>query len=307
MSFDQLMEHASQIQYLATKHALDNKEAEAEYARNGVDGYYAQVIPPLFKPFSQMPDPGHYQPLIDDLRTVLTGLSNGQNNNDVIDAKEFYPANPTLTKMTTASDYMEDWTGVAAMDFKQKFLDPFPAYARNQAIVTSMLKAGLEAHQTMWASARNDIDKIAHAAMDAFDNQGCSNKNTWNVGFTVISSLAAVTATFLTAGGAAAITATIIAATAQVAATTPPADVPDAPKDANGGGETALQMINTLKQAIESLTSVISKAEDRMVTGLGAVTGQINSRHDLFVAARPALADTPPGGVTGDDGLGESQ
>jgi hypothetical protein len=156
------------------------------------------------------------------------------------------------------------------------------------------------------ASARNDIDKIAHAAMDAFANQGCSNKNTWNVGFTVVSSLAAVTAAFLTAGSTLALEATIIAAAAQVAATSPPPDIPDAPKEANGGGETALQMINTMKQAIDALTTVVAKAEQKIVEGLGSVRARITSDHDQFVAARPALADTPPGSVTGDGGLGHS-
>jgi hypothetical protein len=73
MSFAQLMDHASEIRYLAMKHALDHGEAEPEYARNGVDGYYENLIEPLFKPFSQIPDPAGYQPMIDDLSGVMRG------------------------------------------------------------------------------------------------------------------------------------------------------------------------------------------------------------------------------------------
>jgi hypothetical protein len=171
MTFDQLMEHANEIQSKATKHALDNHEQDPEYARNGVDGYFA-AIPDLFKPFSELPDPGRYQPLIDDLKVVLHGLSNGDDNGDPIDAKDVYPANPTLTKMTTAGDYLEDWTGRAAMLFKQKFLDTFPAVCRNQFILVAVLKSALEAHQAMWASARKDIDDVAHNTSDALDNTG---------------------------------------------------------------------------------------------------------------------------------------
>ena len=83
------------------------------------------------------------------------------------------------------------------MTFKQKFLDPFPSISTNQFILTSISKAPLEAHQAMWAGTRNDVDKIAHATMDAFDNK-CCDKNTWNVSFTVLSSLGAVGAAILT-------------------------------------------------------------------------------------------------------------
>jgi hypothetical protein len=94
----------------------------------------------LFKPYSQIPDPAKYQPMIDDLSAVMHDLSSGRTNEDPID-KDPYLANPTLDKMHTASDYLEDWTGQAAMLFKQKFLDPFPSIATNQFIVTSILKA----------------------------------------------------------------------------------------------------------------------------------------------------------------------
>ncbi|MFD1050234.1 hypothetical protein ACFQ1S_34285, partial [Kibdelosporangium lantanae] len=206
MSFDELMAHAQNLQYLAAKHAIDHHETEPEYARHGVDGYYAEVIPPLFEPYSKIQDPKVYDPLIGDLRAVLTGLSNGQANTDALNSNEVYPANPTLAKITTAGDIMKGWTGEAGMAFKAKFLDPFPMYSRNQYILTAVLKAGLDAHRAMWASARHDIDAIAEGTIHAFDNADCSNKNDWNVGFTILSSLAAVTAAFLPVGGTAALT-----------------------------------------------------------------------------------------------------
>jgi hypothetical protein len=124
------------------------------------------------------------------------------------------------------------------MQFKQKFLDPFPAISANQFILTAILKAALEAHQAMWAKTRDDIDKIAHATMDAFDNK-CCDKNTWNVTFTVLSSIGATAAAVLTVatgGVAALLTLQVIGAAAQVGAVLPPDNVPDSPK---GGGETA--------------------------------------------------------------------
>ncbi|GAB3883504.1 hypothetical protein GCM10029964_042990 [Kibdelosporangium lantanae] len=235
MSFDELMAHAQNLQYLAAKHAIDHHETEPEYARHGVDGYYAEVIPPLFEPYSKIQDPKVYDPLIGDLRAVLTGLSNGQANTDALNSNEVYPANPTLAKITTAGDIMKGWTGEAGMAFKAKFLDPFPMYSRNQYILTAVLKAGLDAHRAMWASARHDIDAIAEGTIHAFDNADCSNKNDWNVGFTILSSLAAVTAAFLPVGGTAALTATIIAAASQTVAVKPP-NPPTHPRARAGPG-----------------------------------------------------------------------
>jgi hypothetical protein len=301
MSFDQLMEHASEIEYLATKHALDHNEAEPEYARNGVDGYYAHLVPPLFKPFSQVPSPAGYQGLIDDLSAAMHDLSSGRTDQDPID-KDPYLANPTLDKIHTASDYLQDWTGKAAMAFKSKFLDPFPSISTNQFILTSILKAALEAHQAMWASTRNDIDKIAHATMDAFDNK-CCDKNTWNVSFTVLASIGAVGAAIVTEGAAAPLALTIIGAAAQVGATLPPDSLSDPPK---GGGETALQITNSMKAAVDKLTQVVQKAESEITSHVRAITELVNGNNAYFVSARPALAGMPQGDLTGDSGLGDS-
>jgi hypothetical protein len=305
MSFEQLMEHASEIKFLATKHALDNKEAEPEYARNGVDGYYQLLVEPLFKPFSQIPDPAKYQPMIDDLSAAMHDLSSGRTDSDPID-KDPYLANPTLDKIHTASDYLQDWTGQAAMVFKQKFLDPFPSISTNQFILTSILKAALEASQAMWASTRNDIDKIAHATMDAFDNK-CCDKNKWNVSFTVLSSIGAIGAAILTvttAGAGAPLALTVIGAAAQVGATLPPDSLSDPPK---GGGESALQITNSMKAAVDQLTSVVQKAESEIARHVQAITGLVNQSTGYFVAARPALATVPQGEITGSRGLGDSE
>jgi hypothetical protein len=305
MSFEQLMEHASQIKYLATKHALDNREAEPEYARNGVDGYYQNLIEPLYKPYSGIPDPGKYKPMIDELSSVMHGLSSGRMSEDPID-KDPYLANPTLDKMHTAGDILDDWTGEAATKFKEKFIDPFPSISTNQFILTGILKAGLEAHQAMWQSTRNDIDKIAHATMDAFDN-GCCDKNTWNVSFTVLSSIGAIGAAILTvstAGAAAPLALTVIGAAAQVGATLPPDSLSDPPK---GGGESALQITNGMKAAIEQLDKVVEKAESEITNHIQAITKLVNQSNPYFVAARPALANLPKDELDDDAGLGDAK
>ena len=103
MSWEQLMELANDIQSKAVMHAVNNHEDDPEYARDGVDGYYAN-LPDLFKPFANMPDPAAYQPMIEDLRTVLKKLSNGDNNSDPIDhVNNIYLANPAMAKISATT------------------------------------------------------------------------------------------------------------------------------------------------------------------------------------------------------------
>jgi hypothetical protein len=208
--------------------------------------------------------------------------------------------------MHTADDYLRDWTGDAAAKFKQKFLDPFPSVSTNQFILTSILKAGLEAHQAMWASTRKDIDSIAEATIAQFENT-CCDKNGWNVSFTVLASLGAVGAAILTVatdGVAAPLALQVIGAAAQVGATLPPDCLSDPPK---GGGESALQITNGMKAAVEQLTKLVQKAETEITSHIRAITTLVNQNSSYFVAARPALASTSRGDLTGGKGLGDSQ
>jgi hypothetical protein len=303
MSWEQLMEHANEIQSKAVMHAVNHHETDPEYARNGVDGYY-QNVPDLFRPFADMPDPARYQPMIDDLRTVLKGLSNGDNNGDPIDVKDTYLANPAMTKIATAGDYLDDWTGTAALAFKQRFLDPFPAVARNQFILVAVLKAGLEAHQSMWHSARADIDNVAHTTIDALDNTGgWSDKNQWNFTFTVLASVAAVATVPLdaaTEGMTIPLTVTAIGAAAQVVATTPPSELPD-----KNSGETAIQITNSMKAAMDRIVNEIHTTESKIASALTAMNQMASANNAYFVAPRPALANLHGSAETGSAGLGD--
>ena len=96
----------------------------------------------------------------------------------------------------------------------------------------------------------------------------------------------------------------MIGAAAQVGATLPPDSLSDPPK---GGGETALQITNSMKAAIDQLTQVVKKAETEIAGSIGKITELVNANNSYFVAARPALAGTPPGQIAGSGGLGDAE
>ena len=298
------MELANEIQSKAVMHAFNNQEDDPAYARDGIDGYYAN-LPQLFTPFADMPDPAAYQPMIEDLRTVLKKLSNGDDNSDPIDhVDNIYLANPAMSKIATASDYLGEWTGQAATAFKQNFLDPFPAVCRNQFIVVAVLKAGLEAHQSMWQSARNDIENVAKTTADALDNAGSgwSDKNDWTFTFTVLASVTAVAAVALTPvtdGLTAPLAVTTVGAASQVAAAAPPPEIPD-----KNSGETAIQITNAMKAAMDKIVNDIHTVERKIASALNTVTGTVSGNNGYFVAPRPRLADVHGSAETGASGLG---
>ncbi len=301
MSFDQLMDHANTIQQKAIWRAVNKHETDPEYARNGVDGYYAD-IPGLFQPFAGMPDPARYDPLIQDYHVILSKLSSGSQDQDPIDGHQTYLANKQLDKISTASDYLSDWDGRAAIEFKTRFLDPFPSLVKNQFILSSVLKAALEAHQAMWKSARHDIDQVAEATIAALDDDPCCDPSKWSFEFTVLASVAAVATIPLdvaTDGMTVPLTVTAVGAAAQAVAAKPPDSIKE-----NHTGNTAVQITNAMKAGITKIESQIHSVESQISNALWTNVRTINGRHDDLAAARPALANAKGGNVTSGANLG---
>ncbi|HWD04478.1 MAG TPA: hypothetical protein VG674_18715, partial [Amycolatopsis sp.] len=90
----------------------------------------------------------------------------------------------------------------------------------------------------------------------------------------------------------------------QVGATLPPDSLSEPPK---GGGETALQITNSMKAAVDQLTKVVQKAESEITERIKKITALVNDNNSYFVAARPALAGAAPGQITGSSGLGDAE
>lgn len=165
MTFDQLMQHAKDITDKAVElkwKELSGKGATASAGnpdREAIRRSFA-FIGSMFEPFSRLPDPARYDPLIADLNAAMGKLNTGSVDNTDL-SKDVTLANPHLDKMITDGGYLQGWTGDAAMAFKANFIDPFKTISGNQFTVLSTLKGVLQAHREMWVKARDDIDKIA--------------------------------------------------------------------------------------------------------------------------------------------------
>ncbi|WP_326551274.1 hypothetical protein [Micromonospora sp. NBC_01813] len=317
MSFDELMQHAYEIQQQATLKALTQhgvrpatpdglpqpapRHNELE-TRRSIEGQFAD-IPEVFRAFAEMPDPQAFAPRLEALDAAIGELSSGWSSDDPFNDRH-YPANVDLDKMTDATNHVVRWTGRAAMEFRGNFISPFRSIVANQFIATVILRSALEAEQEIWVRARNDIDKIAHDTLVALDRMDDCGKNSWVMTFTVISSVAAVSGAALAPfTGGASLSLAAVAAGSQVAA----AGVPDDPPKVNFQGETAIDVIASMRDAIGLLRGYIEEQERKIGDALTRCYQQIMQDRDSFVAKRPALADATAADVTGPLFMGYSR
>lgn len=252
----------------------------------------------MFEPFSRLPDPARYDPLIADLNAAMAKLNTGSVHTTQL-TNDVSLANPHLDKMTTDGGYLQGWSGDAAMAFKANFIDSFKTVSGNQFSVLSTLKGILQAHREMWLKARDDIDKIAENTKNALDNAGGCGKNQWSFGFSVVSAVVAVggVVVAVATGGIVplvAIGAAASAGSAGVASLT-------------ASGDSVDTIINSMKQAVDELTRHIQEVENQQIAEkVRALTEAVRANKDKIVAARPNLAGMNDLDLTGDSGMGRS-
>lgn len=252
----------------------------------------------MFEPFSRLPDPARYDPLIADLNAAMARLNTGSVDNTDL-SKDVTLANPHLDKMTTDGGYLQGWTGDAAMAFKANFIDAFKTISGNQFTALSTLKGVLQAHREMWVRARDDIDKIAENTKNALDNAGGCGKNQWSFGFSVVSAVVAIGGVVVAVATGGVVAMAAIGAAASVGG----AGV----ASLTASGDSVDTIINSMKQAVDELTRHIQEVETQQIAQkVRALTDAVNANKDKIVAARPNLAGMNDRDLTGDSGMGRS-
>ena len=320
MSFEQLMQHAQDIQAKAIAHSLDQHGVRPEpepgrppvnpmpletEARARIVASFAD-IPSLFEPFTMMPEPSSFDGIMADLHEAMIKISPGDNTDPINGA--LYVASTRLAQIDGSESYMALWTGGAADAFRSEFVVKFPARVINQFIACSVLRGALAAHQAMWATARDDIDKIAHDALNALDNMDHCGQNEWTMTFTIVASVAAVAAVPISAGTsmaalAAATTVTAVGATSQVVA----AHQVDPAKVTRYQGETAEAVVTQVRRSVSELLGHIQQAEQKIANALDGMRATMSQHRELFVAPRPKLADATRTDVRDGEYLGRAR
>lgn len=318
MAFQQdIMSYAQQIQAAAIRRAYQNHEAYPATPpkggavgngrpmhpyENGVEQYYAN-IPSLFQPFSLLPDPVAYNPMVDGLRQAMGILRvNADTKNPVDPNDQLGLAGPEFGRLASGSSILSSWNGSAAVAFKGNFLGPFNSYTQNQFVLLAVLKSAVEAHQAMWKGARDDITKIAQGTLDALENYGGCNQNTLVMTFTVLSLIASIVGAPL--GELPAVGVAAIGAAFSMAATATPLVVPGSDQQ-SVSGDTAAQITDNMHTLMNGLTRRISQAQDAISQNIDStISAVVDNRSTYFEAPRPALADMSTTQAETDQGLG---
>lgn len=274
---------------------------------NGIDVYYAD-IPVWYQPFSALPDPASYQPMLDALRRAMEILRVNVDVAHPIDKDDnsiVGVSHPEFDKLAGGAAIMDKWNGAAAESFKENFLSPFPSYTQNQFMLVAMLKSAVEAHQALWVSARTDIRNIIKGTNDALDGSPTCNQNAWTMTFTVLAAIASVASAPL--GGVEAITIAAVGAAASLAGAAVPMMAPGTDTVQLSGGK-VYQVIDSMKSAMDGLQQRITQGQAKisacLQTGINALQDQA-TRNQFYEAPRPSLADMSPGQASGNDGLGQ--
>ncbi|PXX53402.1 hypothetical protein DFR70_12713 [Nocardia tenerifensis] len=290
MTYDQLMQHAKEIREKAVE--VGSQEEPRELAEKRY-----QHIEPLFEPFSRLPDPAKYDPLIFALKAAMAELNNQSVTHTDL-SKDVALQGTDLARMITTGGYLDAWTGDAAIVFKANFIDRFTTISGNQFTAMSVMKGVLEAQQAMWRAARVDIDNIAHVARDALNNSGGYCPANWKYGATVLSAITTVIGVGITAvtGGVASIAAVGAAATMSNAMN----DAAQLPMNS------ASAIIGAMTHAIEELFTRIHDAQlQKIVPASRTWVDELHKNRDLMVSARPNLADMNDRELIGRGGMGK--
>lgn len=251
-------------------------------------------IPELYSPYTWLPDPATFDAAVTGLEDVQRRLSSGSGDANDPATGTVIPANTVLDGMDTSADYLARWTGIAAMTFKENFVDTFESITTNQFLAASYVKGAVQAEQSLWKIARDNIDKIATDTLHALDHMDACGKNQWSMAFTVAGAVVAIAAIPFT-GGASTLAFTAVGGALAVggAAVGSTPDPPELPMS----GESPEAVCNAMREAIRKLGVEITAAETKVYDSMADLNNVLALNKELFVAPRPDLADTDPHNV----------
>lgn len=304
---DDITNLAQQIQQAAISRAYNNHEAYSTntYTRpantllppydsaGGVEAYYAD-IPARYQPWSQLPDPTLFDPVVADLLQAMGLLRVDASFTNPVDPGDDLGLARQEFQALMDGDPMPDWTGDAAIEFKDNVLTHLKADTENQAVLIAVLKSAAEAQRKIWQQARADITTIGTQTLNALSNTGCS-QNGWVMTFTVLAAVAAIAAVPLSGGTSAVFAITAIGAVGSIAAAAVPM-VPSGSDTQTYSGTTAATIVSAMEQAMTDHNNRINQALGSVSSALNsALSTLLDNRYQAFESARPKLADSNTG------------
>lgn len=299
MSYDELTGLVQQIREAGMGLAR-HESYESEWEENAK---YDELVDPKFEPYTRIPDPQSFEWMIEELGKAVEGLSSGDGLGNPLHGGHVL-ANPDLNEMNSAANALDSWTGQAASDFRENFLDPFPSISSNQFHMLVTMKGALEAYQAVCKEAREDIKGIADATVQVLDHARDCNAADWNRALQVAAAVAAVGGAAVTTGPGGGFA--MIGAFAAMGSAAQSYAQPGESSSVSISGDTVATIIESMRSSVDTLTAEIAATQKRITDSVLKSTTLVQEKHDYFAFPKPQFAGMPGAQIATDAGLGTS-
>jgi hypothetical protein len=318
MSYDELRLHAQRIEELAKKAALDDRGITL------VNGQYVflqsynpvpaeivsfaqeefQGLAEVFEPFLDLPDPAALDAMYNDLHKVVEALASGATGlNDPVHG-EHIAANLEMTKMEMVQDVAFAWTGRAAKQFYTQIAAPWDAVTVNQFNLVAVLAGAIAAEKALWQECRQNVDELAHRAIEAFEALDGDNQIDFEVLLLTVAASVFSIGTVYATGGTSILSLAMAGATAQVAATAVDKFSKEETPRVLFDAQTPVALAEQVKQALYQLMYIACRKEQEIADAMTTTSAFVASKQPEHIFPRPLLADQTRGSVLGQQGLG---
>lgn len=318
MSYVELRAHAQRIEELAMKAALDDRGIAL------VDGQYISLqdrnpVPPelvtfaqeefqglakVFEPFLDLPDPAALDAMYNDLHKVVEALASGTSGSDDPVHGERIAANLEMTKIGMVQQVTLAWTGGAAKQFYTQIAEPWDAITTNQFNLVAVLTGAIAAEKALWQECRQNVDDLAHLAIEAFEGLDGDNQVAFEVLLLTVAASVFSIGTMYATGGTALVSLAMAGATAQVAATAVDKFSKEETPRVVFDAQTPAALAEQVRQALYQLMYIVIRKEQEIADAMTTTSAFVAAKQPEHVFPRPLLADQTRGSVLSEQGLG---
>ncbi|MGH3729322.1 MAG: hypothetical protein ACRDTU_11300 [Micromonosporaceae bacterium] len=265
-------------------------------------------IPDFFEPFTELPDPARFDPMIASMEKIMSSLGMPSMDSDEL---EFGRAG--LGAISTAGTEFSHWTGDAADSFLL-FASQYQGIARNQVALADVLRRAMKANKRIFVRARTDIYDVAAQTAVALKGSGAFGGDDLEATLSIISAVAGLASAAATGGATLPLAFAAAGAVAGVGAAVAGNDDGKKKRGLYIGGHTVDTVLDSMVKAASEVRGAIDDEERKIVQILGRnldvvidakKNGPANDPEGekCIVAPRPLSADLKRGAVRTTRGL----
>lgn len=304
MSYEELKAHAEEIKQLAIDQTV-NQLIQGSYGSPPI-GTYQDLAEEqfagtegIFDEWIDLPDPYLLEGGLNNIAAALGYLSSESYLTDE-DAKQYAGGGGTsfnISQIEPTGAFMQGWHSGTSTSYAN-FASLFGPVTANLSMCAAVLKGASEAELEIWKRAREDVDDLAHATIDALKN--CLDKDPGDVAtvLVVVGAVSGIVAVPFTAGGslAASYTFAAIAAGTGLGGAFLPEDEEN---DGTISGDTPAEIVSSLTSNLTKLDKDITTKEEDVKTALSRTIADyraalaLDPGYSPVKMPRPSVVDNP--------------